>query len=189
VANERKWAEGLAAALEPLIQARAGVTIHATTEDLIRHSMPVMGYTPDQVPQVGKTDVEFTTDMLIWEDLHGDEGTGWLPRIVVEVKFFALSAHDAFGFQAKAERHRQVFPYLRTALLLPGIAALPPRLPLLAPFDLMLSWPRLEWDDGQLGELAALLAEEVEASRRLEQLLAERGKGKQRLVRRRFETA
>lgn len=177
--NERQWAEALAVRLEPLIQARgAGYgTVHVSTEDLIRHSAAVMGYTPDQTPLWSKTDVEFTTDMLVWEDLDTPEGQGWLPRLVVEVKFFAVSGHDVLAFAAKAGRHRQVFPYLRTALLMPGMASIPPRLPLLGEgFDLMASWPKLEPDEAQLEQFAALLAEEVDCSRRLQALMADKGK-------------
>ncbi|MDA8230819.1 MAG: hypothetical protein M0006_05725 [Magnetospirillum sp.] len=183
--SERQWAEALAAALQAPLASRLGAGIHVTTEDLIRHTAAITGHGPDHQPVLGRLDHEFTTDMLVWDDQPHDEGTGWLPRVVVEVKFFAVSAHDALAFMAKAERHRQLYPYLRTALVMPGMAAIPPRLPLLADrFDLMLALPRLEWDDGLLAEVADALAAETEASRALERLLTEKGKGRLRMVRR-----
>ncbi len=187
--NERQWAAALAAALEPGLAQACGPTIHVTTEDLIRHTGAITGHRSDQQPVLTRLDHEFTTDLLVWEDQahDGEEAgaLGWLPRVVVEVKFFAVSGHDALAFMAKAERLRQVYPYLRTFLVIPGMAVLPPRLPLLADrFDVMVALPRLEWDDDTLAEMTRLLAEEIAASRRLEGLMTERGKGSLRVVRR-----
>ena len=187
MANERQWAEALAKDVEPLLQAQSGGTIHVTTEDLIRHNPGIMGHLPDQQAVLTKLDHEFTTDLLVWEDQDHDhtEGQGWLPRVIVEIKFFAVSAHDGLAFMAKAERHRHTYPAMRTALFIPGLAALPPRLPLLVDrFDLMLALPRLEWDTESLAEIAGLLTEEIAASRALERLMLERSKAGPRMVRR-----
>jgi hypothetical protein len=185
MANERQWAEALGKAAEPLLQAQSGPTLHITTEDLIRHTTGFTGHLPDQQPVLTKLDHEFTTDLLVWEDQEHADGLGWVPRVVVEIKFFTVSNHDALAFMAKAERHRQVYPCVRTALVIPGLATLPPRLPLLADrFDLMMAVPGLEWDETTLADVTSHLAEEVTASRALERLMGQRTKGGPRVVRR-----
>ena len=55
----------------------------------------------------------FQVDLLVWEKIDGRI----VPRVVIEVKT-GLSTHELLTYSAKAEMHKQTYPYLRYGLAL-----------------------------------------------------------------------
>ena len=107
----------------------------------------------------------FEQDILLFERVAGR--TSIVPRVAGEVKFGGVTTHDAIVYSAKAERIRNVYPYLRYGLILGDMNTIPSRvLRLGREFDFMvqISNPLTE---AELDRLAKLLADEVETSRKL----------------------
>jgi hypothetical protein len=107
----------------------------------------------------------FEQDILIYERVKGQ--TSIVPRIVVEVKFGSITTHAAIVYSEKADKIRNVYPYLRYGLVLGALENIPPRvLRLGLGFDFMLrisNPPTKEEIEG----LLHLLKDEVDTSRKL----------------------
>ena len=109
----------------------------------------------------------FQTDLCVFEELS--DGTD-IPRVVMEFKR-TLSTHDVLTYSTKATKHKQVYPYLRYGLVVGSIERIPGRF-----------FTHNEGLDFCLAAAAhrgarihdlfeSLLTQEVEASRRLEQII------------------
>jgi hypothetical protein len=119
---------------------------------------------PQREPMRGEG-TGFEQDILLFERVSCQ--TSIIPRVAVEVKFRGVTTHDALVYSAKAERIRNVYPYLRYGLILGDMNTIPSRvLRLGREFDFMvqISNPPTE---AELDRLAKLLADEVETSRKL----------------------
>lgn len=57
----------------------------------------------------------FQTDMLI---IRKDSR---LPLVVIETKYRGFSTHDVLTYSTKAQKHKEIYPYLRYGLLVGGI--------------------------------------------------------------------
>ena len=116
--------------------------------------------------------MEYQTDLLIVENFEHDE---WIPRVVVEAKKNGqVTTHDAITYSHKAMSHRQVHPYLRYGILLGENKhyGLPGRLVRHGTqFDFMISWAKEEPTDYELNNFIEMLLKEVEASKKLEEII------------------
>jgi hypothetical protein len=56
----------------------------------------------------------FQTDLLIKKDNK-------LPLVVIETKFGGFSTHDVLTYSSKAQKHKEIYPYLRYGLVVGGI--------------------------------------------------------------------
>ena len=107
----------------------------------------------------------FEQDILLFERITGQ--TSVVPRVSIEIKFGRVTTHDAIVYSEKAERIRNVYPYLRYGLILGDMATIPPRvLRLGLGFDFMLriSNPPIQ---AEMDRLLSLLSDELEISRKL----------------------
>lgn len=107
----------------------------------------------------------FEQDILLFERVSGQ--TSVVPRVVGEVKFGGVTTHDAIVYSEKAERIRNVYPYLRYGLILGDMATIPPRVLRLGlgfDFILRISNPPIQME---MDKLIILLLDEVETSRKL----------------------
>ncbi|MFP4476141.1 MAG: hypothetical protein ACLFOY_11340 [Desulfatibacillaceae bacterium] len=98
----------------------------------------------------------------------------WVPRVVLECRARQISPYAALNHDMKAEAHKRVHPYLRYGLLLgkQHQGRLSGRvLRHGSHLDFMMVWQGLEPSDGEWDRFVRVLAEEVEASRRLEVIL------------------
>ncbi len=115
---------------------------------------------------------KYETDMLICDTF--DDGR-WIPRVVVECKIGGnVTTHDALTYGSKAATHKQVHPYLRYGFLAGERKnyAIPPRLVKHgAHFDFMATWCAAEPTPAEWKAFCALLKEEIEASRLIQELL------------------
>jgi hypothetical protein len=115
--------------------------------------------------------ISYQTDLLVVEQV--DEAA-WKPRVVVETKIGSVTTHDSITYSEKAFTHKRVHPYLRYGILLGRRRhyPLPGRLFRHGLyFDLMLSWAGEAPTRREAKTLMALLLDEVEASRDLEDIL------------------
>jgi len=57
----------------------------------------------------------FQTDLLITE-----KGNNPLPLVVIETKYGGFSTHDILTYSIKAQKHKEIYPYLRYGLVVGG---------------------------------------------------------------------
>jgi hypothetical protein len=115
--------------------------------------------------------IRYQTDVLIIERTTTDV---WKPRVVIEGKIDSVTTHDAITYSEKAFAHKRVHPYLRYGILLGHRKhyPLPGRLFRHGLyFDFMVSWVSYEPTPTEGKDFFALLLEQVEASRHLEEML------------------
>jgi hypothetical protein len=115
--------------------------------------------------------ISFATDFSVIEELP--DGS-WKPRVVVEAKVDSITTHDAITYSRKAADHESVFPYLRYGIMLGNRRhyPLPGRLYRHGTqFDFMISFKEHEPNPKELEAFRAILFEEVEASRALENMI------------------
>lgn len=130
----------------------------------------------------------YETDILVAEC-----AAGWVPRVVVETKLSTINSHDAITYSHKASTHKHVHPYLRYGVLLGDREhhPLPGRLFRHgAHFDFLLSWVGNLPTETEFEVLVDLLIDEVNASRRLQEMIySSRSRKRQRyvLLRRKLE--
>ena len=60
----------------------------------------------------------FQTDLLI---IRRDKQ---LPLVVIETKYGGFSTHDVLTYSTKAQKHKEIYPYLRYGLVVGGIDAI-----------------------------------------------------------------
>lgn len=107
--------EVLAAALSGGYQVHQGVSL------LYRIEIDSSGKTSNDgqaAPRRGQ--YAFQTDILVTRDKT--------PLVVVELKAGSFSSHDVITYSWKAQRHKQVYPYLRYGFAVVGLEALGRRL-------------------------------------------------------------
>ena len=118
-----------------------------------------------------QTAIAYETDLLVIEKTDAEL---WKPRVVIECKIDRLSTHDAITYSEKAFTHKRVHPYLRYGIVLGNREhyPLPGRLFRHGLyFDFMLSWTGYKPARSELKDLLEVIADEVEASRNLEEML------------------
>ena len=108
----------------------------------------------------------FQTDLCVFE--KKSEGIS-IPRVVMEFKT-SITTHDVLTYSAKATKHKQIYPYLRYGIVASDESTVPGRLfTHNESLDFCASVAGL--DNGQLEVFfEKLLAQEVETSRRLEEI-------------------
>jgi hypothetical protein len=117
--------------------------------------------------------ISFATDFSVIEELP--DGS-WQPRVVVEAKVNSITTYDAITYSRKAADHKSVFPYLRYGIMLGNRQhfPLPGRLYRHGTqFDFMISFRDHEPSAKELEAFNALLLEEVEASKALDNMIYE----------------
>ena len=166
--NELEWAKSV----QTLVNARfrrAHPTLEMRLGARLPYASEILLY-KEHSPAQHDT-ISYQTDLLVVE--HIDE-EAWKPRVVVETKIGSVTTHDSITYSEKAFAHKRVHPYLRYGILLGRRRhyPLPGRLFRHGLyFDLMLSWAGEVPTRGEARTLMALLLDEVEASRNLEDIL------------------
>lgn len=106
----------------------------------------------------------FQTDLCVFEQ---KTDTVAIPRVVMEFKT-RITTHDVLTYSAKAQKHKQVYPYLRYGLIASGETAVPGRLfTHNEALDFCFAVDGLD-RRALLESFRTLLDAEVESSRRLE---------------------
>jgi hypothetical protein len=189
-ASERAWVR----TLEPGIKAFLpdAETMECRSEVCTGYRLPytceILGYHDDGDEPLSPKSQRYETDLLIYDVLR--DGSGWVPRVVIECKLGSVTTHDALTYSTKAKTHKHVHPYLRYGILIGAFGpALPPRLVRHgAYFDFMTVWNDREPKDDEWSVLRGVLLDEIKAARLLQQVLTQRNRGgkKYRLLHRRL---
>jgi len=156
-------AEALAVAqkiLKPPFFVRRGtvllyqVTINNRLELTVTPKTPVRGQSA------------FQTDLCVLEEVS--DGT-LIPRVVIEFKK-GITTHDVLTYSAKARKHKQVYPYLRYGILGSQERVVPGRVFVHnEALDFCIAAAALDVNRFRR-TLAALLRDEIKASKRLESM-------------------
>lgn len=170
--SERDWVVSLEAKLTVALQAY-GVgdwQVRTSAHKKLTYACEVFGYDKEDSPSEPYSS-RFETDLLIY-DINQDQDR--IPRVVIECKL-GINTHDVITYSTKAALHKQVHPYLRYGLLIGGYdTALPGRaIRHGAFFDFMMFWSNQDPKQGEWTEFVNVLAQEVQASRVLQNMLAE----------------
>ncbi len=166
--DERQWVKSIIADIEKLIR-KTDNKIRVTDGHRLPYSNEILSYI-DNEPD--KTSISgYETDILISEHLGNKT---WKPRIVIEAKLGNVTTHDAITYSQKAQTHKNVHPYLRYGILISNREhhPLPGRLFRHGQhFDFMLSWKKLIADKSEIKTLVAIIINEIDASRTLEEIM------------------
>lgn len=179
--TEREWVREI---LKPRLADALPNGLTLQEEQRLPYAFEIPSYSlagPDGAVRSPKTATKsYAIDLLIGERTGAKS---WNPRVAVEVKL-RINTHTVITYSQKAADHRAVSPYLRYGMLVVGLATLPGRLLRHGShFDFMIRCG-VKLPDPELRELADLVHQEVEASRRLEAVLYESSKHKTTLLHR-----
>lgn len=167
--NEIKWMSLVLSLINTKLSENGQKDLAASQGRKLPYAFEVLAY-EDRTP-TQKNIIAYETDILIYETIGSHE---WKPRVVMEGKLGSVTTHDAITYSQKALTHKNVHPYLRYGIILGNRKhyPLPGRLFRHgAFFDFMLSWKAIEPSDEEMNRLIALILEEVEASRNLDEIL------------------
>ena len=166
--RETQWVELVADAVQPELE-HLGYSFRVETQFKIPYGNEIRAYREEPESEA----IPFATDFVVVEDYP--DGS-WKPRVVVEAKVDTISTHDAITYSYKAAHHKYVFPYLRYGIMLGNREhyPLPGRLYRHGTqFDFMISFKGHDLTQKERDAFRELLLEEVEASRRLENMIYE----------------
>jgi len=131
MSRERDWVEAVKNDIEDTL-TRQGITVAIGYN--LPYAFQVGSYrtSSDEPPTNRKRALPepvtvshgYQTDLLIGEQLDTNV---WVPRVVVEFKFGAVTTHDALTYSAKAATHKNVHPYLRYGIVIGGFEGQVPR--------------------------------------------------------------
>jgi hypothetical protein len=135
----------------PLLYA---VTVNNALQVTVNPKKPVRGQSA------------FETDLCVFEQKPGNIK---IPRLVMEFKH-RIRTHDIITYNAKAHKHKQVYPYLRYGIVMSGETTIPAHL--------FLHNEALDFGLAALGAgpdafaktLGRIITREVAASRQLEEI-------------------
>ncbi len=72
-------------------------------------------YEPEKAEAPIRGNYAFQTDLLIMKK------SKQLPLVVIETKYNGFSTHDILTYSTKAQKHKEIYPYLRYGLVVGGI--------------------------------------------------------------------
>lgn len=164
--NEKEWVKSIIPAIEKGLQKKNN-KLFIKEAFKLPYAFEVKSYFDDEPKEPSKT--KFETDILIGEHLKNGL---WIPRVVIEAKLESVTTHDAITYSQKAQAHKNVHPYLRYGIIVGKIPNIPGRLIRHGNnFDFMLAVEDYKPNTARLNAIIKLLLEEVEASRRLENMM------------------
>jgi hypothetical protein len=101
----------------------------------------------------------FQTDLLILDKRSK------VPLVVIEVKFRSLSTHDVLVYSTKAQKHKEVYPYLRYGLVIGAFTKIPNRFfTHNTGFDFAYALDNVD-SDNELADLISIIRGQIEISR------------------------
>jgi len=85
--------------------------------------LPDLTFFPPLASNFRRGNIAFETDISIGRKVQN----GFLPIVVIELKFGGLSTHDVITYSYKSVKHKDIYPYLRYGLIIGKISSLPRR--------------------------------------------------------------
>ena len=164
--TENEWTKSICDRLREHLKKDS---LFADTLQKIPYSQEIIGYSGEWEPEY-MAPTRFETDLVVYEKADGKI----IPRIIVEAKFGKVSTHDAITYSYKAEKHKNITPYLRYGIIIGGRThyPLPGRLFRHGTnFDFMFSFVGTEPEEGEWKTFTEMHLKEVEYSRVMEEML------------------
>ncbi len=167
--NELRFAERL----KNKIQERLGSSQYEvkTGENLIYKVIvnPQGEYEPKKAKAPIRGSYAFQTDLLIIKK------SKQLPLVVIETKYNAFSTHDILTYSTKAQKHKEIYPYLRYGLVVGGIDIIQNRFfTHNSSFDFAVALKRI--NDKSLNKLIKIIKEQIKSAEMILDILTEKNR-------------
>ncbi len=177
--TENDWTKSICERLKKDLQTKG---LFAETLRDLPYSQEISCYKKDSTGKGWTAEhmesISFETDLIIYEEVEALIK----PRVVVEAKIQSVTTHDAMTDSYKAEKHKNITPYLRYGIMLGdrGTYPLPGRLFRHGTnFDFMFSFTGTEPTQDEWDTFMELILNEVDYSKTMEEMLHEsRKKGR-----------
>ncbi len=169
--TENEWTQYICDKLQGFLKKNS---LFAKTLQDIPYSQEIVDYSEDWVPEYFSP-TSFETDLVIYEKEDGRIK----PRVIVEAKLGSISTHDAITYSYKAEKHKNITPYLRYGIMIGGREhyPLPGRLFRHGTnFDFMFSFVGTDPNSAEWKSFKEMILSEVDYSRLMEEMLHENRK-------------
>ena len=166
--TENEWTKSIRVKLQVFLEP---YKLYADVFRKIPYSQEIMGYSQDWEPEYMEP-TRFETDLVIYEIV--DETI--IPRVIIESKIEKVSTHDAITYSYKAEKHKNITPYLRYGIMLGNRHhyPLPGRLFRHGTnFDFMFQFAGYNPTENEWNTFIKMLLKEVKYSRVTEEMLHE----------------
>ncbi len=166
--TENEWTNSICKKLRAFLKPKG---LYVDNLQKIPYSQEIIGYSESWEPEYMEP-TKFETDMVIYEK---NEGT-IIPRVIVESKLRRISTHDAITYSYKAEKHKNITPYLRYGIMLGNRNEFPLPGRLFrhgTNFDFMFSFSGAKPSVEEWAAYTDMIIKEVEYSRVMEEMLHE----------------
>ncbi len=174
--TENEWTKSICVRLNEELQSKS---LFAETLRDLPYSQEILHYKKncegDTWTAMYMDPISFETDLVIYEEAEAVVK----PRVVIEAKIQSVTTHDAITYSYKAEKHKNITPYLRYGIMLGdrGKYPLPGRLFRHGTnFDFMFSFSGTEPTQDEWKSFMELIFNEVDYSRIMEKMLHENRK-------------
>ena len=164
--QENEWTQNICVKLQKFLKKNA---LFADTLQRIPYSQEIIGYSEEWEPEY-LAPIKFETDLMIFEK----SAEKIIPRIIIEAKIGSVTTHDAIIYSYKAEKHKNITPYLRYGIMIGNRQhyPLPGRLFRHGTnFDFMISFAGTEPEKIEWKTFTEMILKEVEYSRLMEEML------------------
>lgn len=164
--TENEWTSSICEKLKEFLEPEG---LYADTLQKIPYSQEIIRYSDEWEPEY-LTPTRFETDLVIYEKAEGKN----IPRVIVEAKLRNVTTHDAITYSYKAEKHKNITPYLRYGIMIGDRKKypLPGRLFRHGTnFDFMFSFSGTEPSKEEWDSYIEMLLKEVDYSRVMEEML------------------
>ena len=112
--NETEFKEKLQEKLQEKLE-KAGVKVERNKNLIYKVIVnEELVFEPNTPKDPKRGSYAFQTDLLITKQ------TNDLPLVVIETKYGGFSTHDILTYSTKAQKHKEVFPFIRYGLLVGG---------------------------------------------------------------------
>jgi len=113
--NETEFKEKLQEKLQEKLE-KAGVKVERNKNLIYKVIVnEELVFEPNTPKEPKRGSYAFQTDLLVTE-----EGNNPLPLVVIETKYGGFSTHDILTYSTKAQKHKEIYPYLRYGLVVGG---------------------------------------------------------------------
>ena len=174
--TENEWTKRICNMLQVFLESHK---LYADTLVKVPYSQEISGYSISWEPEYMAPSL-FETDLLIYEKKKGKI----IPRVIIESKINKISTHDAITYSYKAEKHKNITPYLRYGIMLGNRHhyPLPGRLFRHGTsFDFMFKFAGFKPTDREWEVFTRMILKEVKFSQTIEEMLHEsKSKGRKK---------
>ena len=168
IMTENEWTKKICDKLNKDLSTKS---LNADTLVKIPYSQEITEYSYEWKPECFEP-TRFETDLIIFEKTKN----AIKPRVIIESKLGHITTHDAITYSYKAEKHKNITPFLRYGIMIGDRKdhPLPGRLFRHGTnFDFMFSFStanpiEVEWDT-----FVSMITREVDYSRTIEEMLHE----------------